>query len=149
MRVKDVYFGGNKFITAKETLHFPTKDVAMQPLNKKELKYIWDRFCRVADHTPTIRFNVHVSDSITNERLGTVIKYIPKNVRLPDYLNKELGMTSPLRIYAQKVEGLSIKQKDYCLSCIDEFKPDVEEFINLIIKEVKKEAPKFDPITDW
>lgn len=125
----------------------PTKDRALQVLKLKEIKYHIDKFIEYANDRPTLKFNVcNIGCGLagyTPEQIAPMFSKATRNVRLSEEFLKVLGRTSKTRYYADIVvkEGLSTKSHaEYCLKLIDEFKPELEEFINLMLGEAFKEG---------
>lgn len=125
----------------------PTKDIVMQVLKLREIKYFVDIFIKYATQFPTLKFNVVAIGcglaGYKPEQIAPMFAKAPINVRLPEEFLKVLGRESATRFYADVMvkEGLSTKtHAEYCLKLIDEFKPDLEEFINGLISEAYQEG---------
>lgn len=120
----------------------PTKDIVMQRLTLKDIRYFVDIFKKYAAQHPNLTFNVvNIGCGLagyTPEQIAPMFENSPNNVRLSKEFNKILNIESAIRKYSYRLvkEGEMTKShRDYCLKLMDEFKPELEEFINRCIEE--------------
>jgi hypothetical protein len=125
----------------------PTKDILLRSLTLKEIKYFVDIFLKYARESPRLVFNVvNIGCGLagyTPEQIAPMFKNAPSNVRLSKEFNKVLNIESDVRKYSYilvKEGELTKKHRDYCLSMIDEFAPELEEFINKVIEEAREDG---------
>lgn len=118
--------------------YLPTKDRTFKPLSLRELEYHVDNFLKYAHKFSLVKFKVPYIESKSDKRVASMFEKAPSNVRLPEEFLKVLGRESKTKFYADMLvkEGLSTKSHaEYCLKLINEFKPDLEEFINAMLDE--------------
>ena len=120
----------------------PTKDILLKRLTLKEIKYFVDIFKKYATQHPRLTFNVvNIGCGLagyTPEQIAPMFENAPNNVRLSKEFNKVLNIESAIRKYSYilvKDGEMTKTHREYCLKLMDEFKPELEEFINKCMVE--------------